>query len=301
MRIQVDATLGAMEIGVGVSHFLMGISTLQAFLYYKNFPRDPRMLRTLVTVICFLELAHTIGIAHVFYTLSVHHYGDQNILDSPKPYSLTVSGIVGTTVICLSQIFFANRIHKCFGKLHIPIVCWALILLQFLTDLTITIQLFLTSAELRSRLLLGSRTNWDWILFVNWVSGVVADIIITCSLCYYLTRSRQRSISKRTIRLADRITAITIQTGLVTSLTVIVMTIVFLQTKGTCGSTKLSGRTALREMAANHTTVVTIPNSDRAVTPAIEIEVSQVTEVRWEMRHRPSDEELDVEKFVSVA
>jgi hypothetical protein len=46
----IDSTLGALEIGVAISYFLFGIFTLQVFIYFKNHPDDPPVLKVLVRV-----------------------------------------------------------------------------------------------------------------------------------------------------------------------------------------------------------------------------------------------------------
>lgn len=42
-------TLGAIEIGILVSVFLFGFYTVQAIIYYANFPDDPKILKGLVS------------------------------------------------------------------------------------------------------------------------------------------------------------------------------------------------------------------------------------------------------------
>lgn len=43
-----DATYGALEIGVVVGTFLSGIETLQAFNYYRLFQKDSALLKATV-------------------------------------------------------------------------------------------------------------------------------------------------------------------------------------------------------------------------------------------------------------
>jgi len=55
-------------------------------------------------------------------------------------------------------------------------------------------------------------------------------------------------------------------------------------------------------MDANHTSPVIMSPPERVVPgPVIQVQVSHVTEIRWEARRHSLDEELGVEKFVPIA
>jgi hypothetical protein len=45
----IHVTLGALEIGVLVCMFMLGASTVQAYVYYDKFPLDPRRIKVLVS------------------------------------------------------------------------------------------------------------------------------------------------------------------------------------------------------------------------------------------------------------
>ncbi|KXN83495.1 hypothetical protein AN958_01352 [Leucoagaricus sp. SymC.cos] len=47
---QFTATVGAWIIGSMTSTGLLGISTLQSWIYYSRFPRDPPILKALVRI-----------------------------------------------------------------------------------------------------------------------------------------------------------------------------------------------------------------------------------------------------------
>jgi hypothetical protein len=42
------ASLGALQIGVFLSHVLFGVTTTQTYIYYSRFPEDPPQLKALV-------------------------------------------------------------------------------------------------------------------------------------------------------------------------------------------------------------------------------------------------------------
>ena len=48
----INVTLGAFEVGVLICMFLLGASTVQAYVYYGRFPLDPWPVKALVSVFC---------------------------------------------------------------------------------------------------------------------------------------------------------------------------------------------------------------------------------------------------------
>lgn len=48
-HLNVNATLGALEVGVLVSVFLFGMVTVQTYSYYRKFPRDMDWIKILVS------------------------------------------------------------------------------------------------------------------------------------------------------------------------------------------------------------------------------------------------------------
>jgi predicted membrane-bound mannosyltransferase len=47
----INATLGALEVGVLICMFLLGASTVQAYVYYSKFPRDDWKIKNLVSLV----------------------------------------------------------------------------------------------------------------------------------------------------------------------------------------------------------------------------------------------------------
>ena len=47
----INATIGAFEIGVLICMFLLGVLTVQAYVYYSRFPRDHWKIKALVSLI----------------------------------------------------------------------------------------------------------------------------------------------------------------------------------------------------------------------------------------------------------
>jgi hypothetical protein len=48
----INTTIGALEIGVLICMFLLGVSTVQVYVYYIKFPKDNWKIKTLVMLPC---------------------------------------------------------------------------------------------------------------------------------------------------------------------------------------------------------------------------------------------------------
>ncbi|KAF9477701.1 hypothetical protein BDN70DRAFT_880887 [Pholiota conissans] len=205
-------TLGALLIGILLSCILFGILTLQTYLYYMKFPEDRIQLKILVGFIWLLELAHCISIMHTIYDYAVIGYGDlQVFIRLPTSLSVAIlfTAIIGPTV----QIFYAERIRIVSGgKLIVPIFCWLMSLLHFSTTLVSSIK------AIQMTSLVQYEEDWKWLLTTALSIGVSVDVIISASLCYFLSKLKTKSTVKRTTQAIDKIMVWTIQTGLLNSI-----------------------------------------------------------------------------------
>ncbi|KAG6848259.1 hypothetical protein H0H93_001811, partial [Arthromyces matolae] len=200
--LDLTPTLGAYEIGVLISMFLFGLVTVQTFTYYRKFPKDPWYLKLYVLALWLTEVAHTMLTAHSLYFNSITHYGDvQTIFFFPSTLigAVGLSGIIGPAV----QAFFANRIRILSGKWIVPCICWGLSFLRFMSVMAIV------GAAVRTRSVVGFRSQWMWLLVTSLAISAAVDVIIAAALCYYLWRRRQIALGG-TKRVVDQLIAWTI-------------------------------------------------------------------------------------------
>lgn len=66
-----NLTIGALEIGVFISTFLFGVITVQAHIYFRRFPNDGLVIKTLVRLpscfLCILTHKNAIQVGTVWY------------------------------------------------------------------------------------------------------------------------------------------------------------------------------------------------------------------------------------------
>ncbi|KAJ7315736.1 hypothetical protein DFH08DRAFT_820311 [Mycena albidolilacea] len=165
-----------MELGGIFSTLLFGITTVQTFNYYRDYPRDVVILRTVVRgrpthsvsaltehykvgSIWLFELVHTILVWHGIYSMTVTFYGQPEHLADPPP-TLALTLVSETIIVAVVQIYFINRIRLVAKKWFLPALCLILTLLRFgacvamLAVVLINANLFILSERFR------------WLIFV---------------------------------------------------------------------------------------------------------------------------------------
>ncbi|KAF8188869.1 hypothetical protein K438DRAFT_2145873 [Mycena galopus ATCC 62051] len=104
-----DSTLGVLELGGIFSTLLFGITTVQTFNYYRDYPRDGVILRTVVwgrPTHSFSALTEHCKL----YSMTVTFYGQPEHLADPPP-TLALTLISETIIVAIVQIYFINRIQ----------------------------------------------------------------------------------------------------------------------------------------------------------------------------------------------
>ncbi|KAF8148434.1 hypothetical protein B0H34DRAFT_802967 [Crassisporium funariophilum] len=216
----VHGTLGALSIGVLISVFIFGIATVQTYIYYSRFPQDQLKWKILVAVVWILELAHCISICHTLYTLTISNYGHPEALIKP-PKSLFISVILSGFIGFIVQGFFAERVRILSKKRLIPIICWLLVTIQYAMHIAAAAEAFKMTS------LAQYEKEWKWLLTCVLGIGAAVDLTIAAALCYYLRQQKLNSLA-RTAIMIDKIIAWTIQTGVMTSFSGIIMLICYL-------------------------------------------------------------------------
>ncbi|KAJ7758304.1 hypothetical protein B0H16DRAFT_1885309 [Mycena metata] len=210
MDSAISLTIGAYQIGVLLSCFLFGVMTTQTYVYYGRFPDDPLRLKILVAFVCLFEVGQAICIGHTLYVLTVVDYGHPERLAGNTPRSFPLAALfAGLSTICV-QGFFSLRIYLLSERRLVPILV-ALMLLFRLVDSGII------GATAFSETSVGSyEARWGWLFTTAWSVSAACDLIITGTLVAILIRQRTYGL-RRTGALMDKLIAWTIETGMLTS------------------------------------------------------------------------------------
>ncbi|KII83825.1 hypothetical protein PLICRDRAFT_702386, partial [Plicaturopsis crispa FD-325 SS-3] len=220
VSVELDTTLGAVEIGIILSLCLFGTVNAQVYTYFRKFPEDKTWLKmwasstqfiSHVVILWICALAYTSALSVVIYTMTVKSFGQpQKLLQAPVTFH--VATLLGATIAAISQAFSARRIWLLSKKLYIPILCG----IFSTANLSLAISMTVDNIQ--------KRGTWAWLIlartpdFVAWLAvGAATDLIITVSLCYLIYNERSCAIS-RTIAVVDRLLLWTAQAGVMTRL-----------------------------------------------------------------------------------
>ncbi|KAJ7803538.1 hypothetical protein B0H14DRAFT_1636925 [Mycena olivaceomarginata] len=207
--------IGAYEIGVLVSYVLFGVTTTQTYTYYSRFTDNSRKLKGLVALVWVCELGHALCVARALYFYTTADCMHPNILNQ-SPWALDMAFVIVALIVACVQAFFGFRIYMLSKRLYIPVVIWIAALLRLAGGIATPLWA-LQGLVVRARLLMVS----------TWNVGVANDLLMTATLVVLLRRQRA-DVHKRTVALADKIIAWSIETAMMTSAVAIAELICFL-------------------------------------------------------------------------
>ncbi|KAJ7127596.1 hypothetical protein C8R43DRAFT_1111187 [Mycena crocata] len=207
-----NGSLGATEIGSVLGAFLFGIMTLQTYNYYRSFPGDSILLKFTVALVWFLELGHTISAWHALYSQTVIFYAQPEYISSP-PHSEEITILFASLIYMvvqdkLTQTFFSNRVRVLSGRWYTMVVACFINTLRFISNMGALGLLFYHS---RVSILLEYR----WLVSSSLGLGIVVDLLITASMCYFLQKMRS-SENQRTRTIVETLILWSIETTLLT-------------------------------------------------------------------------------------
>ncbi|KAJ7020177.1 hypothetical protein C8F04DRAFT_1275456 [Mycena alexandri] len=221
-----NPTIGALLIGVLLSYLLLGVMTTQTYIYYGRFPNDPRKLKAMVAVVWVCEFAHALCIGHTLYTYTILDYGHPERLGPTRasPRSIHTSVLFGLVITTCVQGFFSVRIYALSRRLFVPILIGTLLFLRVVGSTVAS------AAGLRSTSVLNYESQWGWLIKTVWGIGAACDVITTTALVTVLVQQRTYA-HRRTGAILDKIIAWTIETGILTTASWLVMLACFVTMK----------------------------------------------------------------------
>ncbi|KAH7906764.1 hypothetical protein BJ138DRAFT_1129665 [Hygrophoropsis aurantiaca] len=213
-----NGSIGAIQIGGFIMVYLCGIVTVQTYYYYRKYPNDSLSLKALVATVWFMLLGHCISVAAGMYTVSVAEFGKLSAESlSPYPNGFASSFIFTGFLVTITQGYFIYHIRVVSKRLYIPVLYWTTCLVRVIGDMTIGI--FLIKHRQSFHYIAENYSSPVQGIFVF---GTLSDLLIAVTMCHYLKR-RKSSALGRTVKLLDRLMKYTIETGVLTGLTGIIL------------------------------------------------------------------------------
>jgi len=205
-----DNTLGAVLVGFAVACVVYGVLLTQAFSYFSRYPSDRPVYKFLVVLILLLETADQAFIGHAVYYYNVTCFADPlALLRGSVTWSFILQETVGAIVGWIVKTSFAMRVYRFSGQ-NVFITGFILMLTfgQLGVAMAFTVKAF-TLPDL------FAVSHITMLGTISLSIGVLTDIVVAVSLCYFL--NRLRTGYKQSDSLVYSLVRYAINTGVLTS------------------------------------------------------------------------------------
>ncbi|KAF9462229.1 hypothetical protein BDZ94DRAFT_1261822 [Collybia nuda] len=187
--VDIPRTQGALLLGGLFSAGLSGIVAVQVVVYFKLYPLDVPIIKTLVVLIWLLDLVHTGFTWAAIWEYLIVYYGNAANSDI-IPLSLSLTIVFTAILTFFVHCFFAHRIHLLSKKnwfLTCPIMLLAVCRLCSASA---------TSAEMiRLQSFSIFKLQFRWLFSLGLALSSTVDIFVTLSLFALLQNSRSHSLT----------------------------------------------------------------------------------------------------------
>ncbi|KAJ7636457.1 hypothetical protein FB45DRAFT_906645 [Roridomyces roridus] len=218
---QYDTTLGAISVGYVLAWGLYGVLSTQAFSYFQKFPKDNKWLKLLVSSLWLLDTIQLVLIGQMLYNWLVINYGNPASFQVNGIWSFSVGILLTNLIILIVELFLTYRVYLLSdGNWILCSVIILLSLLFFVFELVAVVRMF----QLQK---LALFYKFEWISSAGLACASTADVLIAVSLCRYLMKTRT-GLRTKTDSIVTRLILYAINTGLLTSVVVLMDMVCFL-------------------------------------------------------------------------
>jgi len=227
-QAQFSETYGGSLICCMVSLPIYGISLLQAYMYYLNYPRDSRWIKTMVALLMIFGSAHTWMTCHTVYHYSILSYSNPlSLIDGE--WSVYTANALGIPICVLIQIYFSRMVYllaKKQWKIPVIITFGILIVAQIAFGIFVSVQMFRLWE-------LPKLTQLVYPALVPLYSiRVVSDTITAVALCLVLYEATTTSAFRGSSRLFKTLIVYAMNRFILTTVVVVVQTSVLIAKPG---------------------------------------------------------------------
>ncbi|TFY70045.1 hypothetical protein EVG20_g2896 [Dentipellis fragilis] len=206
-----DATFGAMFIGVILAATLYGVTCLQTWSYFRDYPEDTWRIKTLVLAVFISDTVHQALITQSVYEYLVTHYFDPTYLGLINRTLLIEVLFNGFTAVMVQSYFILRIWRLSKGKLWLALPVVAFAIAQFLVTIIYTAKgLKLTGFDEMTDVVFQALS-----ISINGTT-VATDVSIAAILCGLLHGSRTGF--RRTDNMINKLMIFSVNTGLLTSI-----------------------------------------------------------------------------------
>ncbi|KAK0436967.1 uncharacterized protein EV420DRAFT_1770216 [Desarmillaria tabescens] len=211
MSSEILDPFGGVVISIFISFLLLGAMFVQLYIYFDRYPRNNIWLKVFVIVLFTLDVLNSVLSLMWIYNLLIDNCGNPVAFTKTEWTAVTdplVEGIMAGMV----QGFFAWKIWvltRNYFYLGVIVLCT---LTSLAGSLATSILCFLTAGSADWN---GLRYEVGAPIFIWLIPATLGDLVITVIIVIYLQRAK--GSIKRTNRILDRITRLTMQNGFLTA------------------------------------------------------------------------------------
>ncbi|KAJ7238327.1 hypothetical protein B0H12DRAFT_1137512 [Mycena haematopus] len=215
-----DTTLGALFVSYVLAWGLFGALSMQCATYFQRFPKDSLWLKYLVAALWIFDTLQLAVIGQGAYFWLITHYGDPAILGADSPRTIFLAVLVTNIIVYTVELFLARRVYILSNR-NI-----------FLTGFIVALSTVYFGLQLVTQVKTWQFKKLALLFKVQTVTSVslafaaTADLTIAASLVVCLRRSRTGI--KSTDSIVNTLVLYAMNTGLLTSIVVLVDMICFL-------------------------------------------------------------------------
>ncbi|KAJ7578232.1 hypothetical protein C8J56DRAFT_969458 [Mycena floridula] len=277
--------IGPIMVGVIIGVFLYGIATVQSYIYFRSDAcvKDKVWLKVLAACVWFLETLLTIlGCSYLYY-LTITHFGQYSRLDDVS-WSLSGFVVVHCTMVLIVQSFYAWRVRVISGRWLVSVIAWIGSFCRTVLSLTIAVLMH------KEGIITQFKAKYPYCIPFSFSLSLTIDMLNTCSICYYLHRSRTEF--KATNALIDHVMIWAIETGLIISICAVLMLILevsrpdwniwigflmfYTKLYSNAFFVSLNGRSMLREYSSVVQSTITFAQG-QSIQPAVHVIMENVS------------------------
>jgi len=221
--IDVRNSFGAALIGLLISTVLFGVTIAQTWIYFWHHGnKDPKGLKFLVAFVTVMDTLHTITCAFMIYWCLILNFGNLESLSSSVwvgafETQADISGFCTSAVV----LFYARRIYVLSKSIFLSMLIVAFVLYGYAIAIYLFVKNFDNYKHMSQRLqqsLARTETIGLWMY-------VVVDTLVAAIMCWFLYR--KKTGFARTDSIIMTLMAYTINTGLMSCLLGVAMSVSF--------------------------------------------------------------------------
>ncbi|KAF8521945.1 hypothetical protein BU17DRAFT_64670 [Hysterangium stoloniferum] len=170
----IEATLGPLYIGSIFATVIYGFTTNQAYLYFKAYGyEDSWTTKLTVSGLWMLNTLQVALVVHMMFYYMVEGHGS----------SIFLSHLVWSFSLELGVTVFVTFVVRTYASSLSTEVDKLIVFSQLIHETIVAMLIHPTIAIVTTK-------SFQWILGSKCAASVLADVIITCSMCYFLHASR---------------------------------------------------------------------------------------------------------------